>query len=102
MKEGAWIHAASGEFAWIDEHARWIRRRANAASLGLPEEVLSILEAIQPDDDGPGRFALLYTAMDAGLIRFRGHGAFCSLEGSLPWIELLRVGWALPRKTSTR
>lgn len=90
MKEGAWIHAASGTFAWIDEHARWIRRQSNAKSLGLSDEVISSLEAIRPDEDGPGRFALLHTAMDAGLIRFRGHGAFCTLEGTLPWIELLR------------
>jgi hypothetical protein len=90
MKEGAWIHATTQAYAWIDEHARWIHQRANAASLGLPEEVLSRLEAIPPDHDGPGRRSLLLIAMDAGLIRFRGHGAHCALESTCPWVDILR------------
>lgn len=90
MKEGAWIHHDTHAYAWIDEHARWIHQRANAASLGLPEGVIQKLEAIQPDLDGPGRHALLREAMNAGLIRFRGHGAQCTLEASLPWPTILR------------
>lgn len=90
MKEGAWIHGTTHAYAWIDEHARWIHQRANAASLGLPEDVIRRLEAIPPDHDGPGRRSLLLTAMEAGLIRFRGHGAHCMLESTYSWVEILR------------
>ncbi len=89
MKEGAWIHSDTQAHAWVHEHALWIHKRTHAASLGLPEAVIYRLEDIQPDADGPGRHGLLREAMEAGLIRFRGHGAHCTLEGRLPWAAIL-------------
>ena len=90
MKEGAWIHSRTHVFAWIDEHARWINHRALAASLGIPDATIRRLEAVHPDLNGPGRRALLRLAMDAGLIRFRGHDAKATLESTMPWLEILR------------
>jgi hypothetical protein len=90
VKEGAWIHSRAQEFAWIDDHARWIHHRAHAASLCLPESTIQRLEAIPPDHNGPGRRALLRLAMDAGLIRFWGHDAKATLESTMPWLGILR------------
>jgi len=89
MKEGAWINSSTRAFAWIDEHARWIRQPANARSLGLDEETIARLQTQLTDFNGTGRVAALQVAMDAGLIRFRGHGAFCALEGTLPCRSML-------------
>ena len=25
MKEGAWINATTGDYRWLDEHARWLQ-----------------------------------------------------------------------------
>ncbi|WP_005032786.1 hypothetical protein [Holophaga foetida] len=90
MKEGAWINSTSGTFAWIDEHAHWIRQPAHARSLGLSEETIKRLTEQVPDFNGVGRVGVLKVAMDAGLIRFRGHGERCTLEGTLSCQQILQ------------
>src|ERR1019366_3224595 len=39
LRQGAWIGAADGRFAFIDEHANWARRPGNLESLGMPTSV---------------------------------------------------------------
>lgn len=91
MKEGAWINAHTGAWCWITEHASWIQVPANARREGLPDEVHARLAALPWDFNGPGRKAILLEAMNAGLIRFRGHGAYVTFEGTLPVDDMLRA-----------
>jgi len=84
MKEGAWIEANSGNWHWIDDHADWIRRPANARMVGMPEEaVLRIAAMPRRQRSGEERNAILIAAMSEGLIRFRGHGATVTFETTL-------------------
>lgn len=85
MKDGAWIEARTGAWHWIDEHADWIRRTANARSVGLPEEAVNRIAAMpRRHRSGAERNAILLAAMSEGeLIRFRGHGAFVTFEATL-------------------
>jgi hypothetical protein len=91
MKEGAWLNAHTGAWCWITEHASWIHVLAHARKVDLPDEIHARLAGIPADFDGPGRRAILRVAMDAGLIRFRGHGADVTFEGTLPVDDLLRA-----------
>lgn len=85
MKEGAWIEAATGHHHWIDEHADWIRRKDNAHRAGLPNTAVERLATMPRNDlSGSEREAILLVAMEAGLIRFRGHGSFITFESILP------------------
>jgi hypothetical protein len=85
MKEGAWIEASSGDWHWIDDHADWIRRPANARMVGLPEEaVLRIAAMPRKHRSGAERNAILIAAMsEGGLIRFRGHGTCVTFEATV-------------------
>lgn len=87
MREGAWIQSANGAWAWIDEHATWIQRPGNAERLGVPASVLPALQSVVRDFNGRGRRLILRHAMEAGLIRFRGHGTQCTFESRLPVAE---------------
>ena len=84
MREGAWINAHTGAWCWITEHASWIQKPENARSLGLPDETHVKLAAIPWDHNGPGREAILRSAMDAGFIRMRGHGESVTFKFTLP------------------
>ena len=88
MREGAWIQSANGVWAWIDEHASWIQRPGNAERLGVPCSLISALRSVAWDFNGRGRHQILRHAMEAGLIRFRGHGAQCTFEARLPVAEI--------------
>jgi len=83
MREGAWIQSATGAWAWIDEHATWIQRPGNAERLGVSASVLPALRSVVRDFNGRGRRQILRIAMQAGLIRFRGHGTQCTFESRL-------------------
>jgi len=84
VKEGAWIEAKTGAWHWIDEHADWIRRPANAHSVGLAEEAVIRISAMpRRQRSGEERNAILIAAMSEGLIRFRGHGAYVTFETTL-------------------
>jgi hypothetical protein len=85
MKEGAWIDATTGDYRWLDEHARWLQRPGNAASLSVPDDVIVELCKIPWDFNGSGRKSILLLAMDCGLIRARGHGASVTFEFTVPW-----------------
>jgi hypothetical protein len=74
LRQGAWIHAADGRFAFIDEHANWAKRSGNLAGIGLPTSVWETIRDIPNDYGGPNREAILRTVMAAGGIRMRGHG----------------------------
>ena len=74
LRQGAWINAHSGQFAWIDEHANWAQRPGNLASIGLPDCVREAIADIPNDYSGPRRKQILLTVMAAGGIRMRGHG----------------------------
>lgn len=90
MKEGAWINAATGDYRWLDEHARWLQRPGNAAIMGIPAEVIEELGQIPWDFNGSGRKAILMLAMDHGLIRARGQGASITFEFTIPWEQAIR------------
>lgn len=74
LRQGAWINAYSGQFAWIDEHANWAQRPGSLASIGLPDSVREAIADIPNDYSGPRRKQILMTVMAAGGIRMRGHG----------------------------
>lgn len=80
MKEGAWINAKTGQFAWIDEHARFIQREDEAKALGVPARVYDKIREMKWDFNGDGRESILATVMDAGFIRMRGHGSSWTFE----------------------
>ena len=85
MKTGAWIEAETGNWHWIDDHADWIRRPANARRAGLPEEVVLRLAAMpRRYRSGAERNAILLEAMSYGLVRFRAHGTEVTFESTLP------------------
>ncbi len=84
MREGAWINAHTGAWSWISEHASWIQNPGNARSLGMTDDVHALLAAIPWDFNGQGREAILRTAMAAGFIRVRGHGASVTFEFTIP------------------
>ena len=50
---------------WIDDHARWMQRPGNAASFGLPDDVIEELGKIPWDFNGSGRKSILMMAMEA-------------------------------------
>ncbi len=84
MREGAWINGATKAYAWITEHASWIKVPENARKLEMPEEAIQRLIGMPWDFNGPGRLSILLVAMDQGFIRVRGHGAYCTFEHTLP------------------
>ena len=91
MKEGAWINEKTGEFAWITEHASWIKKKENADKIGLSPRAYDNLKDLKWDFDGEGREAILLVAMNAGLIRMRGHGSYWTFEFT---IETQAALWA--------
>jgi len=91
MKEGAWINGKTGKFAWITEHASWVKDPENARSIGVPESVIEKIQSLRSDFNGKGREEILATVMQAGFIRMRGHGSFWTFEFTMPSEEAL---WA--------
>ena len=96
MKEGAWIEAKTGAWHWIDDHADWIRRPANARRVGLAEAAaVRFATMSRRQISGPERNAILIAAMREGsLIRFRGHGAYVTFEATLTVEEVLSASAA--------
>ncbi len=90
VRRGAWIHSRSHRVAWVDDHAQWIRRPGPAFSLGLSEAVVARILAVDPVHPNHCRPAVLLIAMDAGFIRFRGHGPSCALESTFSLPTILR------------
>lgn len=93
MKEGAWVNGHTGEWAWVREHASWVQLPANAVGLGMAEDAAQRLAAMPWDFNGPGRRAILLTAMTEGFIRVRGHGAYVSVEHALPQAQVIASAW---------
>lgn len=93
MREGAWINGTTCRYAWITEHASWIKVPDHARALGMPEEVISKLEGMPWDFNGPARKAILLEAMGQGFIRFRGHGADCTFEHTLSQEQAMWAAW---------
>lgn len=95
MREGAWINAKTGDYVWVDDHARWLRRNPDqAARLGLPADVLVELGQIGWDlTPLAERVIALHKAMEAGFIRARGHGAYVTFEFTIPWDQAVRGAW---------
>ena len=91
MREGAWVNCSNRNWYWISEHASWIQKAENARLLGLPEHIQDELSSIHWDFNGPGRKAILRVAMDAGLIRARGHGSSVTFEFTVPMTTAIRV-----------
>ncbi len=107
MKEGCWIMAASGHYEYVDDHARWIQSPGNAERMGLQEDVIREIRLLKWDFDGPGRRAILLSAMADGLIRARGHGPYVTFEftikieaavqGALPFMHAVAGPFTLCR-----
>lgn len=53
----------------------------------MPASVIQALRSVVWDFNGRGRRLILRRAMEAGLIRFRGHGTRCTFESRLPVAE---------------
>jgi hypothetical protein len=99
LREGAWINATTGAYKWIDDHARWAQRPGNAASLGVPDDVIEELGRIPWDFNGSGRKAIILLAMGQGLIRVRGHGSWTTFEFTIPWEQAIRGALRLMDET---
>ena len=80
IREGAWIRVSDGAYWFIDEHADWIKRLANAEMVGLPNPVWAEIAAIPNDYAGENRKRILLQVMAAGFVRLRGHGTTIVLE----------------------
>jgi hypothetical protein len=80
LSKGAWINAADGRFAYVDEHCNWAKRPGNLESLGLPTSVWESIRDIPNDYGGQNRESILRTVMSAGLIRMRCHSVFVTFE----------------------
>jgi hypothetical protein len=74
LRQGAWVNAADGRFAYVDEHANWAKRPGNLQSLGMPPSVWESIRDIPSDYGGENRKRILLAVMGAGGIRMRGHG----------------------------
>ena len=92
MQEGAWINARTGEYWWVDEHCRFVKRPADADKMGLPNYVRQeIADKTCTSGFGPEREAIVIAVMKAGYIRFRGHGQQLTCEF---WGDKSRNLWA--------
>lgn len=93
MKEGAWINARTGEYWWVSEHSQFVQSPANQQTMGLSEATRQKLVGIGPVNVGAGekRNEVLIAVMQAGFIRFRGHGASLTCEF---WGDKNRNLWA--------
>jgi hypothetical protein len=80
LSAGAWINAADGHFAYVDEHADWVKRPGNLERIGLPASVWETIRNIPNDYGGENRKSILMIVMAAGGIRMRGHGDFVTFE----------------------
>lgn len=89
MKEGAWINSQTGKSAWVNEHASWIQQEQNAKEIGLSDAAWERLKNINADFNGPGRVKILAFAMNMGLIRMRGHGAYWTFEFTIKTSDAL-------------
>ena len=87
----AWVSAATGQYCWVHDHARWVTRPGNAGLLGIPEDVQRLLVAPPSSHTPAGRRDVLLLAMDAGLIRVRGHGVTTTFEATLPFITVIEA-----------
>ena len=74
LHQGAWINAADGRFAYVDEHANWAKRPGNLAGIGIANGAWEAVRDIPNDYGGESRKTILLTVMGAGGIRMRGHG----------------------------
>jgi hypothetical protein len=90
LHQGAWINAADGRFAYVDEHANWAKRPGNLAGIGIANGAWEAVRDIPNDYGGESRKTILLIVMAAGGIRLRGHGDFvtfeftCDLKVALP------------------
>lgn len=91
MKEGAWISAHTSRSAWVGDHAMWITRAGNAGLLGVSEEAQLRLVAMASPHTPTGRREVLLAAMDAGLIRVRGHGVATTFEFTIQIPDMLQA-----------
>ena len=89
MKEGAWLNARTGEWAWIGEHATWIMVPENACRLGMAKTAALQLSQMPVDFNGPGRRTILRAAMAQGFIRVRGHGVDVTFEHTMHQAEAM-------------
>ena len=90
LRQGAWINAHTGKWAFIPEHADWAKHPGNLESLGLPTSVWETIRDVPNDYGGENRKRILLAVMAAGGIRMRGHGDVvvfeftCDLEVAIP------------------
>jgi hypothetical protein len=74
LRQGAWINAHNGKWAFIPEHADWSKGEGNLESLGLPTSVWETIRNVPNDYGGENRKNILLAVMAAGGVRMRGHG----------------------------
>ena len=98
LREGAWINATDGRFAYIDEHANWAKRPGNLASIGLAESAWEAVRNIPNDYSGDCRKEILVKVMAFGGIRMRGHRDFITFEFTEDWATVLRACRAILRE----
>ncbi len=91
LRQGAWINAADGRFAYIDEHANWAKRPGNLVSVGLAESAWEAIRYIPNDYSGKNRERIVLAVMGVGGIRMRGHGDFITIEFTVDWVVALRA-----------
>ena len=59
LRQGAWINAHNGKWAFIPEHADWAKREGNLQSLGMPTSVWESIRDIPNDYGGESRKSIL-------------------------------------------
>ena len=73
LRQGAWINAHNGKWAFIPEHADWAKREGNLQSLGMPTSVWESIRDIPNDYGSESRKSILVAVTAAGGVRMRGH-----------------------------
>jgi hypothetical protein len=69
LRQGAWINAHTGKWAFIPEHADWAKREGNLVRIGLPVSIWETIRNIPNDYGRENRKNILLAVMAAGGIR---------------------------------
>ena len=85
LREGAWINAnTGGGYAWLDHRARFSDMAVAAEALDLPLRTIKVLGTMGWDLGATPYQRLLWTVLDAGLVRVRISDGYATFEFRVP------------------
>jgi len=78
MREGYWINYEAGKVFPIEEHETWVRNKANAKKLGIPDSAFKQFPKFKVVTDREA--FLIFLMKEAPVMRVRGHGIDTTFE----------------------